>query len=288
MNAVFIKLQFFGERILVASVLVLFLHIVESEACTFRSRIPISSSVDEFVFVGTVLGYTEPIPFPQRIGTEPNADPAEGAWFEARGLRLKVKDSVSVRRQPREFFEVYPYFHSGVCSPLGVHETWLHQRYPIGMDVIVVAELSSFVPFDAAGGNLRLEISPSTGALSGAKRYGNYEPTALSHYDYALGARGGGHDLTQFEMRKDLIRLEASDPKARQEIIDRILNIRDWYSLDLFSLLRKFVPNKQQGDRMYEEKLIKEGWDKKRLKLHLECVQGKADSPTDMKRNFPC
>lgn len=289
MNHVFVKLKFFGWRILEASVPVLVLLVVGAEACTFRSRIPISSSVDEFVFVGTVIGYTDPVAFPKRIGTQPNAATQEGDWYEARGLQIRVKEPVAITRQPKEFFEVYPYFHSGVCSALGAHEAWLHRYYPVGKDVIVVGELSSLIPFDAARGNLRLEISPSTGALRDTKGFDGYTPTASSNYGYSLGARGNGHYLTQFEMRKDLIRLEAADLERRQEIINRILNIRDWeISLDLFSLLRKFIANKQQADRLYEEKLVKEGWDKKRLKLHIECVQGKADAPADKKRNFPC
>ncbi len=271
-----------------------FLFSSDTEACSFKTRLLSGPNVDEFVFIGTVIGYSGPIDHGERkmAGEERYYD--ENLWNNSFGIKVKVKESVLLRRTPHEYFEVYPYFYSFNCKPIGTEENWLRRTFTVGSDIFIVGELSTLIPFDAGNGNLRLGIQPRTGGIGSVSNFGEYQPTAASLFDYnflaSLSETADKHGLVNFELRKDLLRLEKEqDVNNKIEVLKRLSAFRSWQGkLDLFTIYRNSFSDKAKADSLYVEKLRSDGWKKDKIKSHLKCKQEKAAADWRTAHHFPC
>lgn len=216
----------------------------------------------EYIFIGEVIGYTEPNEFKRkyRISVE-NGNPYRLALKQASGLIVKVKESVNLPRTPKTHFEVFPFDLDGSCATLGVQKFELKKRFPLNSEILVAVNEATIFPHILENGNFRLEQKFARAniiALNADKK--NRQLTNVnSIFEYSQLNEdfdtADNHYLFDFEARKDLFRLQLSKTQIeKEEIINRLLQ-NPTQAIDYFELLKTNIKNQQEILQLYEKRL---------------------------------
>ena len=141
-------------------------------------------------------------------------------------------------------FEVIPFQLWADCSTNGTNGEELLKHYPVGSTVKVIARAAKLIP-KVNGSNFRLEIVPGSWGDISRNYYedGRQMADAESEFDYKSFKVPTPNDyvesfmpfldakvaLPDFELRKDLLRLEKANSKdERLRILTRLLYYPDW------------------------------------------------------------
>lgn len=181
----------------------------------------------EYIFIGEVIGVADSFK-------------SEKFHGEAWGLKVAVKDSVSVPKTPASHFVVVPFDLESDCRDKGWSRDELLRYFPLGSEVRVIAKASKYAASQMTDGNIRLEILPnnlgsiarnysdvsksisSVGSIYDYKSYVVNSPCGISQKD--MPDYVSNMELPDFEYRKDLLRLKkAQSEKQRVEILERLV-----------------------------------------------------------------
>lgn len=214
----------------------------------------------EYIFIGEVVGYTENLKFPK-------------SQRETAGLVIKATEKVYLPKTPKKHFEVFPFGLGADCSTLGTDKKILEKEFPVGIEIRVIAKEAKIFPNFTIDGNIRLEIR--SGELSSIARnsYENGErmTNANSVFDYQTFVNPTPEDYTEsfmpfleaksflpdFEIRKDLLRLEKSNIQSKKsQILNRLLYVPAGNDVSFNRLLKKYTGNRTEFEDLYYKRLF--------------------------------
>jgi hypothetical protein len=209
---------------------------------------------EQYVFIGEVVDVVGP------FKSEDNK--AEG---EAWGLRVKVSGKVYLPTSPANYFEVFPYHLTPSCGLAGRSKEELLKYYPVGSQIRVIAKESTLLGSKLSEGDVRLEVS----VYNRGSVVRNAEPsltTAEAVYDYGKyveqkwdseGNRSGfesNYYLPDFELRKDLLRLEeATSESEKISVLERLLSFPHVYPIDYSEIAASYVKDAETLKRLEQK-----------------------------------
>lgn len=219
-------------------------------ACTLSTKPLGKFDETEYVFIGEVMAYTEPV----------ETKKFQGAAY---GLIIKVKENVYLPKMPKAYFEVFPIQLWSDCSKSGTAIEKLKEEFPVKSEVRVIAKEAEILQNNPANENIRLEDRPgeNSSIVVNFDEKNLRLTTAESYFDY----KSYKHDdedsvskylLPNFEIRKDLLRL--SRAKNHQEvtaILDKLIFAAPISDLSFSSLLKNHALDEAEYDRYYEAEL---------------------------------
>jgi hypothetical protein len=257
-------------------------------SCSYRAK-PLANFPEQYVvLVGTVVGYSEPIPIPRRAGTEEHTGGEKGSWYEAQGYRLQVNESLRMTAGKSQIVDVFEFFRSPVCEPLGLTEPIISNRYPLGSELAIVAEPARTIQMTS--GRLEiLEVPPAGGAIFNISTLPkSSRPTFASEFDYSTNIYP--HDLPwpllRVEVLKDLYRLRTTtDKNTKRQILTRVMGLKDGMRLiDYYPMLLANTSSPADARDLYIEMLRHDNVDEKVIRERLKGIENtekktKADRP---------
>lgn len=211
----------------------------------------------EYVFGGKVIGYTKP------LKSQSIVDPAVGLTVEANEILYSPKS-------PKKYFEVFPYDLGADCSTMGKSRQELSGEFPVNSKVRVIAVESFYFPNQINQENLRLEVP--VGEHLSVVRFDSLsaelKTSVHSIFDYRKVSLKDSriYDVLNFELRKDLHRLEFSlQDSDRQKILERLIFYPSVYDIDFETLIKNYIKSNIENER---EKLIqqRENFEKEKQK----------------------
>jgi hypothetical protein len=175
-----------------------------SFACDFVPAPLVRPDPKEFVFLGKVMAPVGPL-------SSPKFKFSGAVW----GVKVAVEEAVHLPQVPKQAFEVVPYTD---CNWGGFSEDQIKKSYPVGSQVLVVATLAQFLTNDLPDGNLRLErLSNGRGFVASSRIL---PKRSAADFNY----RGADIHRAQYELRRDLQRLESATTKAQKTaVLGRLL-----------------------------------------------------------------
>jgi hypothetical protein len=237
--------------------------------CTLAGKTISQFDASEYVFIGTVTGYTKSVGFdankPSKA-TQP-IDSTRLAENEKRssgvtGLIVRVREFVYLPK-PGVEFEVFQYDLRADCALVGMSLSALETAFPINSEVRVIAKEAVFLT-EPANDRIRLEDRPSEQGQVIANSDKGADPLSLmkSVFDY----KGYRYDrdvdsyskylLPAFEIRKDLLGLKRASTQAeRNSILERILYAPRDADVDFYQLFKLYATNAIESRRYYESRL---------------------------------
>lgn len=213
----------------------------------------------EYIFTGQVISLVGPIESKSFL---------QKAW----GLQIRVEEKIYLPQTPTGDFEVFRFQLGADCSMVGIASEELLKYYPLGSRVRVIARPAKFVQVTSTGNNLRLEIVPfAWGEISrnysedGRKMadaqsvfdYKSFKPVSPKDYDQNfmpfLDSKVGWPD---FELRKDLLRLEAAGSRGeRVQILRRLLFYPACCGAgDYYGIAKHYLQDPQRVRDLYSER----------------------------------
>lgn len=246
-------------------------------ACQVAPYKPSKFDPTEYVFIGEVTGYTASIDFERN--KPPYSDLLQDeALKQTHGLIVKVTDTVFVPAEQSEF-EVFVYGMGSGCESLGRTLEQLKKDFPIGREVIVVAQEAFQIPKKSKNGGNRLEINFPRGVFE-ANTLVIPKATSKSVFDFSKVAPKKEYWLSRFtrgvfEVRKEFTRLErASDNIAKSKALGRLLSI-DYEAglIDHYGLTAHYSSPAELGEQLFLEKLVKDGVKRSYAQSFLKCTQ---------------
>jgi hypothetical protein len=231
-------------------------------ACTLAGKSLSKFDDREYVFIGQVVGFTDPAAFDDpRSSASLRSDTTK----KTIGLRVRMTEEVSVPKIPTEFFEIYLYDLWADCSISGATLETVRTQFPIGSEVRVISREAILLTEPAKAGIVRLENQPGElGSValnkdSAAARMS----TAKSVFDYKAFRYDMNVDsdskylLPSFEIRKDLFRLKTSNsPAERRAVLNRVLYLPSGADVDLKAVFDGYAENQAEADRLFDSYLM--------------------------------
>jgi hypothetical protein len=215
---------------------------IDSFGCTLAISPLKGFDKSEYVFIGEVFEVVGPFESEKFFGK---------AW----GLRVKVVEPIYIPKAPSRYFEVFDYGLASDCSTLGMPKDEISKSYPIGSIIKVIAKEAKLLPSTSSDDNLRLEIF--TGSLGSISRnsYEDGKPMTSAHtvFDYRAYKKTPPKDwvediqtayyfLPQFEVRKDILRLERAKTQAEKiKILERMLYYPNCCNLDYHQIVKTYI-----------------------------------------------
>lgn len=241
-------------------------------ACSRVAHIPYRFDPQEFVFIGTVIGHSEPVEF-DRYRREMADLPLLSSLKQGSGLVVAVTDKVFLPNQEPEF-ELFYYGLGSMCETIGIERSRLQKEFPIGTKLVVVAREASQVSAKSQNGLRRLETGPGLIA-----KYDSFFPNAssTSFYDFSRPYKDNDkwyyhYSQMVFEIRKELVRLhQASNNRERDEILKRLMKVRFGGLVDFYALLTLNTSSVKQVEKRLSKKLKKEGYKLADINSFLAC-----------------
>lgn len=238
--------------LIVCFLLINLLAINNLAACTLA--VPSLGSFDktEYVFIGKVIGYTEALKLP-KIERTPH------------GLVVEVIERVYLPKTPKTYFEIVPYELGADCSTYGVDKADLQKDFPMNSEVRVIAKEAAILPNILSAGNIRLEIrSEELSDISiNTDEQGHRMSTATSVFDYKSYRHDQNKDsdshytLPNFEIRKDLLRLEKSKTaNYKKTFLERFYYAPSFSDLNYYAVLKKYTSTQTEFKHYYESQLL--------------------------------
>jgi hypothetical protein len=224
----------------------------------------------EYVFIGKVVGYTDPVRFDDKqanASVEPlsstDLNQTVKAPPETTGLIVKVVEIVHLPKSPVESFEVFPFNLMADCSIGGQQLFELRSRYPIDLEVRIIAKEAEFVPSINGKKVIRIEVRPSepnhiiTNLNKGIRMTSSSSFFSYKDYTYDMDSDSDSkYLLPAFEVRKDLLRLErAKTQPDRNSILDRLFHAPPNSDLDMSELFNTYAGSQAEADRLFESHL---------------------------------
>lgn len=213
----------------------------------------------EYIFVGTVTGYVDNVPFKKPM-TDAPTDARSDTNF---GLSVRVLEAVSLPEPVNPTYQVFPYQLYADCSIGGANPKMIMETFPIGTEVRVVAKKAGLLQSNLEGNILPLEIVPGTpsSVSTNTDNKGHRVSSASSTFDYGTFNRNWGSEwltkqyLPDFELRKDLLRLaRLKSQEERNKILDRIvLAPPDVFGdFDIGAIFKQFTSNRSEFDHYFD------------------------------------
>jgi hypothetical protein len=198
-------------------------------ACTIVTEPYSSFDRAEYVFYGEVTGYASSM----RHCQENPLAPCEASW----GLVLRVVKPVHLPSPNVREVELYSFGLEPDCSRTILDESWTH-KVPIGTLMAVAAkELPQSQP-----GPLRDRVALDNWLRSVAIRLpaaSKISELARSRFDYSCYWITASHPIRDFEIRKDMLRIESANSEAYVlEILFRLVEC-DAYFAEENSVVRQ-------------------------------------------------
>jgi hypothetical protein len=205
---------------------------------------------DEYVFFGEVTGFVGPIKSSRIL---------EDAW----GLKVRISHGFNLPNRSGDYFEVYPLGLTNACEKTGTSQEALNEFYPPGSKVRVVGMKA--VQFDsiATDGTIRLSLTEMNGGLVARNDLNDgFDSTVESVYDYKKDkahTRSAQDQaavyyyyswLGDFELRKDLIRLQNSTKESERFTILKRLSDYSYYHIDYERLVKSHIQNRKLINRL--------------------------------------
>lgn len=198
----------------------------------------------EFVFIGKVIGFTDAAKASGKSGI--------ASTSAAYGMKVEPTGIVNAPTLPSSHFEVFPLRLEADCSRTGSKLQDLQKLYPIGTELRVVMMEAVIFADGVPDGVVRLEqmIERGGSLLKNGDAEGRFKTTVDAFFDYrSLTYDPKSADayqqrcLIEFELRKDLNRLEVAKTRAeRQSIMKRLRFAPDNTDFDL-KLIRFYYKN---------------------------------------------
>ncbi|MDZ7361797.1 MAG: hypothetical protein ONB46_13885 [candidate division KSB1 bacterium] len=218
--------------------------VVAARYCSIYAPPPTKFDSLEYVFIGRVIGMVGPLHSPKVHG-------------EAWGLLVRVKEKVYLPQFPKGgLFELFIYHLRANCSAEGISREVLAERF-FDREIRIIARESQFFNSRLANGNMRLEAwAMNRGEVAINYAHEELFSSASSVFDYKKYAenfkiyRNGNFQilgdkikssrkdlflvfasfekLRNFELRKDLLRLERAGSEAKRlTILKRLIYLPD-------------------------------------------------------------
>ena len=227
----------------------------------------------EYVFIGEVVGYTQPVWF-DRDKANKTISPVSLTYVEkhpdqlAVGLIVAPRESVYLPRSPKKNFEVFQFDTWADCTVVGLTLDKVSRDFPVGSEVRVIAKESSFVTPSKEDSVIRLEDRPEENGSVALNRNkdGSRMTTSTSIFDYKSFKFDSDKDpeskyvLPGFELRKDLLRLKLEQkPSEKSAILSRLLSfpLDIPNPLDVRNLVKSNTSSEIEFKRVYYDYLRK-------------------------------
>ncbi len=233
-----------------------------TSGCSFVPKYFSKFDKTEYIFIGEVVGYTEPVEFKfKNSAFFENKDWFKGDYKQSSGLIVKVKESVYLPKTAKTYFEVFPLWYDSGCTTLGTSQSELKKRFPVNLEILVVAKEASIFSYVLENGNFRLVrgFADSHIVALNVDKNKKQLTDASSIFEYSQLNKNfdfiKNYYLFDFEARKDLLRLQLSKtPKEKEIIVSRLLQ-NPTRSIDFLELLRLNVKNQPEILSLYEKRL---------------------------------
>lgn len=234
-------MKYFVKTILFFSILLLFCESIFS--CSVLTAPPTRFYSNEFVFVGRVVGHLE---FGETEISSDNDNKKMKTRRESIELEkikknnliassprviIEVETEINLPEKPKKYFEYHTIGIDGICLMKFFSKSEIQKRFPVGMKVNVIGYKSPFNKFDVNDENIKLN-SKFIGTISENKLLGNeFDSSALAETDYSALIEPKKHlskYTLDFELRKELKRLEFGNKEERLKILERLVYFPVW------------------------------------------------------------
>ena len=219
--------------------------------CTTIYKPPIKFDSTEYIFIGKVINYTEPL-FSDSLGRS----------FQ--GLIVEIVEPVYLPKNPVGFIKVVPYVLGAACDLTTWDRKSFEQQYPVGTELRIVGKESVFIKNENPSDNIILDINPyNMFTLSmNFKEPAILFSTKSSIYDYryvcidsnksffnklSLNDSNDSDKLRlsfqnqyHYELRKDLYRLSIAD-SDKSEIIKRLFSFSSYSKKDFLEIINSNI-----------------------------------------------
>jgi hypothetical protein len=224
-----------------------------ASACTLAGKSLTEFDKTEFIFIGEVVGYSD----------SGSLKATGGASLNASGLLIKIKEKIFLPTQSDDF-DVLDLKLMSDCSIEGETPSETRSEYPIGTEVRVIAKAPTLT--QGASTWPRLEVRPDEPGQLVANGDGKTKKLtdATSVFDYKqykfdIESSAAYYLLPNFELRKDLLRLEETHSQAgRDAILARLSFSPPDLDADFFTISMKYSISEPAGRELYERKLKRE------------------------------
>lgn len=241
-------------------ILVSTFFVYTSAGCSLAGKSLSKFDKTEYIFIGKVVGYTEALRLP-------------GSRMQTVGLIVEVTERINLPKTPEAHFEVFPYNLGADCSILGTDKNELEEEFPDGAEVRVIAKEAKLLPSVLTDGDIRLEVRPEEPSgiarnfyengerMTSANSIFNYEtfraPTPADYTEDFMPFLDAKVFLPDFELRKDLLRLEKSKTQPeKSQILQRLLYLPIQSAASVPELLKRYAANKNEFDDLYYKRLF--------------------------------
>ena len=225
---------------------------------------------DEFIFIGTVIGYTGPTVF---VGQKANnsIDPVSATFvnrsekpkFITYGLVVKVNESVYLPVES-DLFEIFEYSLDADCLVQGISQVDLQDEFPLNSEVRVISKKAVLVAPTPSDRKVRLEnrLTEDGSIALNADKNDHRMTSADTIFDYKAYSYDMNRDsdskylLPIFEIRKELFRLSRlKDQRSRNEILDRIFFAPVAHDIDHGGIFKNYTSSEGEYRRYFETHL---------------------------------
>lgn len=249
------------------TLLTLFLFVRVSYSCTVAGKSLSKFDETEFIFIGTVVGYTKPIEFDENKGATSikpiswsDVDKSSKSILTT-GLIVRVDESIYLPKNRREF-EVFAFDLWADCSIGGISFSKLEFDFPINTEIRVIAKESTLLG-NPTGERIKLEQMPGDGGqiIKNSDRSSKKLSSSTSTFNYGAYEYDGNNSasynvLPSFEARKDLLRLkQATTQSERNSILERFVAAPSNADVELYELFKIYAANEIERKRYYETHL---------------------------------
>ena len=255
---------------IIATVSFIFLFLtfslINSFGCSLATNSIKKFNANEYLFIGEVVGYTKLYEkAPPKYDTEVKSKTGKvyKDWAEtptrAIGLIVKIEQNIYTPKLPNKFFEVIPYALQADCSFQGKYtsEFELSKEFPIASKVRVIGgESNTFSTFSNQD-NLQIAVYNHFGLARNDSPTDEPITTSNVKLEYKK-IKYGDHqkyNLMEFELRKDLIRLEFSSSfDDKKKILERLAYYPIVWEIDYEMIVKNYTSD---WDKDLREKLLK-------------------------------
>lgn len=226
-------------------------------ACSYIKEPMVKFNPQEYVFYGEVVAVVGPIKSSKIL---------RDAW----GLKLKVTHGFNLPNNFDNHFEVYPLGMTNACEKTGISSEALQRFYTIGSKVRVVGVEDTWFDSKSADKIIRLFITEmNSGLIARNDMNDGFDSTIEAVYDYKKDKTHSRSDqdkaaifysdswLGDFELRKDLIRLQEAKKEAERFTILQRLSDYSYYHIDYEQLLKNYIQDKKWVNQLLMERAQK-------------------------------
>ncbi|NOT47140.1 MAG: hypothetical protein HOP17_05250 [Acidobacteria bacterium] len=247
-----------------------FLCVSSAFGCILSKKSTTKFDSNEFIFIGTVIGYTGAVEF-DGVRANGSIAPISGTYvnqtaepkFVTNGVVVRMKDSVHLPIKS-EVFEVFEYSLRADCLFQGVSITDLRDEFPLNSEVRVISKKAQLVTVKTSDGHVRLEnrLTEDGSIALNSDKNDNRMTTTDSIFDYKTYSYDMNRDsysrylLPVFEIRKDLLRLsQTTDQSLRNKILDRIFHAPVAHDIDHGGIFKNYTSSESEYRRYFESHL---------------------------------